>query len=85
MQEPIDCLYVRLFEMAEGKDNLSEINPKDLLVQVMNNTTVGVGDKKHFYNKLLRKAVFHGNASIVELVLTETRYIGVCLCMHAHV
>jgi len=80
-QEPIDRLYVRLFEKAEGKDgDLPEVNPKDLLVQI-NAIVVCVEDKRNFYNKLLRKAVFHGNANIVELVLTETKDIGVCVCV----
>ena len=71
--EPIDQL---LFENAEGKDNLPEVNPKDLLVQVINDARVGDGDKRDFCNKLLRKAVICGNVDIVELVLTKTRDIG---------
>jgi len=84
-QGPIDQLYDRLFEKAEGKDNLPEVNPRDLLVQVINDATVGVKDKRDFYNKLLRKAVFHGNVDVVELALTETRDIGVyvCVCVSA--
>ena len=88
-QEPIDQVCVRLFDKAEGKDNLPEVNPKDLLVQIINDATVGVRDKRDFYNKLLRKAVFHGNVDIVELVLTDTKDIGVCICVlwcvHAYV
>ena len=78
-QEPVHQLFVRLFDKAEGKDNLPEVNSKDLLVQVINDARVGVREKKNFYDKLLRKAVFHGNVDIVELVLTETTDIGVCL------
>ena len=75
-KEPINQLYTRLLEKAEGKNNLLEVNSKDLLVQVINDDNKNEG-KKDFYNKLLRKAVFHGNADVVELVLTETRDIGV--------
>ena len=74
-------MFVRLFDKAEGKSNLPEVNPKDFLVQVINDARVGATEKKNFYNKLLRKAVFHGNADMVELVLTETKDIGVCVCL----
>jgi len=78
MEGPIEQLYARLFEKAEGKDNLPEVNPRDLLVQVINDARVGVDNKREFYNKLLRKAVFCGNVDMVELVLTETKDIGTC-------
>jgi len=66
-----------LLDKAEGKDNFPEVNPKDLLVQVINDASENFCDKKNFCNKLLTKAVFHGNVDIVELVLTETKDIGV--------
>jgi len=83
LAEPIDQLYTQLFEMAEGKDNLPEVDPKDLLVQVINDARAGDEDKKDFYNKLLRKAVFFGNVDMVELVLTVTKDVGMYTSTHS--
>ena len=83
-------LYAQLFKKAEGKGSYrqennakseteGEVNPKDLLVEVINDDSRDVTNKKDFYNKLLRKAVFWGNVDMVELILTETRGIGMCV------
>lgn len=52
------------------------MNSKDILLMVINDTEVNVSDKRSFCNKLLRKALFHGNVDVVELVLKETKGIG---------
>ena len=62
-----------MFRHAEGR---GEINPKDHLSRVINDASVGICYKRGFFNKLLRKAVFHGSVDMVELVLTETKDTG---------
>jgi len=73
-----------LFEYTEGRDCLpSGVTPKDILSLVINDASIGIVDKKKICNKLLRKAVFHGNYEIVQLVLNEAKDIGVCVCVCA--
>jgi len=72
----------QLFEYTEGRDFLPNgVGPKDILSQVINDASASNVDKTKYCNKLLRKAVFHGNYEIVQLVLNEAKDIGLYLCV----
>ncbi|XP_065917144.1 leucine-rich repeat serine/threonine-protein kinase 1-like isoform X2 [Dysidea avara] len=65
-----------LLEYTAGRDCLPNgVRPKDILSRVVNDARIGFVNKREFCNKLLTKAVFHGNYDIVELLLIEAKDI----------